>query len=75
MFKSRIRRRGHSLVVTVPAKEAARLHLTAGDQVLVDLAVLKDGVIVRWPFSDEVLAEMRAVAAENAEVLRSLQDD
>ena len=75
VFKTRVHRRGHSLVITVPHREAARLGIAPGDEALVDLAVLKDGQIVRWLFSDEVLAEMRQVAAENAEVLRLLRDD
>ena len=74
MFRAKVRRHGRSLVVTIPHYEAARLDLTVGDQVLVDLAVLKDGVIVRWPFSEEVLAEMCAVAEEHTEVLRLLRD-
>ena len=75
VFHARVRRSGHSLVITVPHREAARLDLTAGDEVLVDLAVLRDGVIVRWPFPNEVIAEMQDVATENAEVLRLLKDD
>lgn len=75
VFHAKVRRWGHSVIVTIPHHEAARLELTNGDEVLVDLAVLRHGVIVRWPFPDEVLAEMRQVAEENADVLRQLRDD
>ena len=75
MFNARVRQRGHSLVITIPHREITRLDLTAGDQVLVDLALLRDGMVVQWPFPDEEIAEMRQVAEENAEVLRLLRDD
>lgn len=72
MFQGKLRRVGNSLVITVPQREAGRLHLAAGEQVMVDLAGVETHL--RFPFPDEVLAEMRQVAEQNRDILLLLRD-